>query len=601
MGSLEIGFVDSPSNNFQAINLNIVSVRLNPSTDASVSDADPNWVSVSAPPGAGPGELSVNLLELQNNAMVFNIGQVTAQVYHQIEVMIDSTHPGLVIPSCVTGASPPTEGCITANASFSSSTSSSLRTTDSTGFNVTSTGLNTLIIDISPGNPVPPASPGGNYTLNPSISLLTSPGSLVQMVSGTVAGAPVTGGLVNAELTGTSAIVASAPITNGSYSMVLPASAAGGTFYDLFVSAQTTYAVLSGLLASRGGTPITQNFAVATAAGVAVTGSVTDARTGSALNGATVNLFLPASSSDDCMTSLAGCVIVATTTTNSSGIYNFGAVPPPPSGTPYYVQASDTGTNIVTQLLTYGSPSTCTGSTTNCSFQLPNNLLSGTIVVSPAPSSGTNTVVTLIAEQTGTGNLVGLGQFTVPFTGHVGFNMEIPTTGNVDLIASADDTYLGVGTPYSGHQLAVASNVAPGSSPTLVVNCMGHGTIFGSAVSSDAGTQMRLSQVVPSPAATSVQLVNSNVGNSVPVPGASSTPEYPNQFSFCAPPGSYIVQRFQQSGPSSTPSPAGAATPITVLPPSPVPSSTASPCALCELATPGQCPSNCSATSAGTF
>ncbi len=597
-GSVEIGFIDSPSSAFQAISVNIVSVRLNPAA-TPVPDSDPNWVTITAPSGSGPGELSVNLLDFQNNAVVFNTGQVTAQTYHQVEVVFDSSQPAMVIPSCIAGASPVQEGCITANATFTGSTSLMTSAT----VIVPPNGLQTLLIDINPGNPVSPTSPGGNYLLNPSITVVPSTGYLVP-VSGTVSGLSL-GSVVtiNAELTGTNSVVATAPVaSDGAYTIDLPAAANGGTIYDLFVSGSTTFAVFQGLTVTRTGPPPTgPNFAVTTGASASITGAVIDARTKGALVGATVNLLLQQSASDDCTTSMTGCVVVSTTTSNSVGNYTFSA-PLPPSGLSYFVQASMTGTQTVTEQVNFSSSGiTCTGSPnpSNCSFSMPNTLLSGTVTVDPPPGPGSNIVVTVMAEQTGTGNLVGLTQVTVPASGTAPFSMEVPPAPpgtNVDLIASAQDAYLGVGTPFSGHSIAVMSNVDPSSSGpiNLTVNCLGHGTIAGVANSSDAGTHVVLFQ-------SGVQLMDSTVGTTVPVPSSSATPAYPNQYSFCVPPNTYTLERTEQSGPTGSPSPV--ATQVVVVPPPaplPSPTATSTACPLCENAG-GQCPGNCSATQASPF
>jgi hypothetical protein len=587
MGSLEVGFVDSPSNAFQAIALNIIAVRLNPSTNASVSDLDPNWQTVTVPPGSAPGELSVNLLDFQNDATVFNIGQIPSQVYNQVEVVVDGNLPGMVISSCGSGIQ---EGCVTANAAFSGSTN--LRTTVPGGINVAQGGLTPLIIDINPGTPGFPSAPGGKYTLNPTISVVSN------VFLGTIRGA-VTGlqtlsnDTINAEVTGTNAVIASAPVTGGNYTIALPA-AVDGTNYDLFVTGSTTYSVAASIPLTRGGSAV-RNFNVTTNSGTTITGTVIDERTGNGLVGATVNLLLPEASSLNCITGSFGCVVVNTTTSDSAGNYTFSAIQPPPSGTPYYVQASTTGTDTVTQQLSYSSTPTCFGSPnhSNCSFELTNFAIGGTVVVDPPPASGTNTLVTILAEQTGTGNLVGLTQATVGPSGSSAFGMEVPTkVGNVDLIASAQDAYLGVGTQYSGHQLAVASNINPSTPPpvTLTVTCLGHGTIAGVANLSDSGTHVRLYQ-------NNVQLMDTTVGSTVPIPGSTAAPPYPNQYSFCVPPSSpgnnYTIQRFEVTG--GVPSPIG--TPQTVVVPVPTPFATSSACPVCAN-TSGMCPGNCTATTA---
>ncbi|HEY2107905.1 MAG TPA: hypothetical protein VGH29_19065 [Candidatus Binataceae bacterium] len=530
-----------------------------------------------------------------NNAVLFNIGQIPAQQYFQVEVIFDSALPGLVIPSCTRGAQ---EGCITANASFSGSTN--VTTTASAAIQVTSGGLTPLIIDINPGTPVPPAAPGGNYTLNPAITVVSNPaGNFLANVTGTVSGvSALTGDTINAELSGTNSIVAQAAIpSNGSYTIQLPA-AVNGTSYDLFVSGTTTFAVAPGLTLTRGGAATTQNFAVAApGTPVTITGTVVDGRTKGALVGATVNLLLsPLNPLVDCATTLGvGCVVVDSTTSNSAGTFILSE-PSPPPGTPYFVQAMMTGTQTQILPVTFNNTvGICTGGVNpnNCSPSLNNDQITGTIMVDPPPPAGTNFLVTVIAEQTGTVNLVGLTQAAVGAGGSAPFMMEVPPTPNVDLIASAQDSYLGVGTPFSGHQMAVLSNVPPNATnQTLTVSCLGHGTIAGVANNSDAGTHVRLFQ-------NGVQLMDSQVGSTVPVPGATSTPAFPNQYSFCAPPNMppniYTVQRFEQTGPSATPSPVGTAQAVVV--PVPAPTTTAGPCPLCTNPA-GKCPGNCTATAA---
>ncbi len=595
-GSVEVGFIDSPSQPFQSIALNVVSVRLNPSTDASIPDTDPNWVAVTAPPSAGPGELSVNLLDLQNNGVIFNTGQIAAQTYHQIEVVIDASIPGTVIPSCLSSTTPTLEGCITANVSFTGSTN--LRFNDIAGLSIAPGALTPLLIDINPGTIVSPASSGGNYTMAPTISL-APPASFLVPVTGTVSGHSITSGTtVTAELSGTNSVIATAPVqSDNSYTIQLPAPPVGSASYDLFVSVGSTIAVASNIAVTRGGSSPVVNFTVAPASGTGtISGQVIDQRTTNGLVGATVNLLLPETSGDNCATSLAGCVVVATTTSDNTATYTFSSIPP--TTLPYYVQASTTGTDTAIQQVTaFGTTSSCSSSPnpSNCSFKLNNVLLSGQITVDPMPAASTNIVVTVMAEITGTGTLVGLTQVTVGPSGSASFSMEVPTTaGNVDLIASANDSYQGVGTQFSGHQLAVASNVNPaatsGTPVALTVTCMGHGTIAGTAPSSDANTHVRLFE-------SNVQLMDTTVGSSVvTVPSGTATPAFPNQYSFCVPPNNtYTIQRFEVTG--GVASPVG--TPTMIVVPTPMATATAT-CPLCTApaSAGGGCPGNCSATAA---
>jgi hypothetical protein len=605
-GSLEIGFVASPSAAatpgplYQTIALNIVSVRLNPSTNAAIADTDPNWVVITAPPGTGAtstSELSVNLADFQNNAQVFNTGQITAQTYNQVEIIVDPTFPGTIVPSCTTGAQ---QGCVSYPLKFTGSTN--LRTT--AAVTVDPGGLVPLIMSIDTATLTPPTAPGGNYTMNPAIAVTSS--ALLAPISGTVAGTAATGEAITAELSGTNKVIATAPIpSSGSYTIQVPA-ATNGTVYDLYVNSTsttvTTIDATSGVSVTRGVTPPRENFSVIQGPGIAVVEGAVLNGAHQPIAGATVNLLLPSTGSIDCMTS-PGCVVVMSTTSDSGGNYVFGAVP---VGTTYFVQAQATGFNTVTQLLTFsGAAGVCSAgpNSANCSFLLGNNQITGTVTVDPPPAPGTNTVVLVMAEQHGTGNLLGLGQTLVLPSGTAPFTVDVPTsigfppvTPTFDLIASAQDTFQGVGTPFPGHTLGVAADLAGGATGvSLTLECLGAGSINGTALGPDAGTHVRLFQTT-APGGAAVQLMDTTVGQV----GTSSA----TQYSFCVPPGNnYLVQRFEET--SATAVPVGTATPISVPTPLPVvvasptpgPSATPTPCPLCQNAA-GQCPGNCLGTEA---
>jgi Domain of unknown function (DUF4382) len=607
-GSLEIGFVDSPSNAFQAISLNIISVRLNAtSSDLSLSDSDPNWVTVTAPSGTASGsvaELPLNLLDYQNDAKVFNTGSIPAQTYLQVEVVVDPNISGSVIPSCSSSTHPSQEGCAAYGASLTSGTN--LRVAGSV--TVQENGLTALIIDLNPGTPLPPSTPGGNYTMNPTITL-ASPSSYLGTVSGSVSGlTSSTTATVTAEVTGTNTIVATAPVVDGVYSIQLPAAVTGGSTYDLYATGSgLSFAAKSGVTVTRGGPPVTENFAVTSNATFAgISGTVIDKRLSTGVTSATVNLLLAPSAGFDCSTE-AGCVVVGTTTTDTSGDYSFASVAE--EAGVYWVQAQATGLNIVTQTLSFsGTSGICPNGpnpSATCSFSLGNVLMSGTVQLDPPPAAGTNSTVIVLAEQFGTGNLVGLTQATVlgGVTTAVPFSLEVPNTINnvpataFNFIASSQDSYAGVGTPFSEHSLAIAADVPLGASiPNLVMTCAGHGTISGLANSPrpDSNTLVLLFQLV---GADEVQLTSSTVG---PVGGA-----YATQYSFCVPPGTYQVQRFEVAQPTPTavgpvqsvvvPTPPPASPAVT---PFPTPAATPTACPLCVNPS-GQCPGNCSATQVG--
>jgi Domain of unknown function (DUF4382)/Carboxypeptidase regulatory-like domain len=611
-GSLEIGFVDSPSGPFQSISLNIISVRLNAtSSSLSLSDSDPNWVTVTAPPGTAIGstaELPINLLDFQNDAKVFNTGSIPAQTYLQVEVIVDPNTPGSVIPSCSSSGVPTQEGCAVYRATFTGSTN--LRVAGNV--TVQQNALTALIIDINPGTPTAPSTPGGNYTMNPTISLVAPATQLLGVVSGTVSLPSATNAAtVTAELTGTNSVVATAPVVSGAYSIQLPAAATGGTTYDLYASGTSlSFAAKSGVTVTRGGPTVTENFAlVSNLTFGAIAGTVIDGRTGTGLTSATVNLLLAPSAGFDCSTE-PGCVVVSSTSSDSAGNYSFTSVAEEPAGT-YWVQASATGVDTVTQLVSFSATSgVCPlgpNPSTTCSFKLGNIQMSGTVQLDPAPAAGTDTTVMVLAEQFGTGNLVGLTQVTVlgGVSTPVGFNLEVPDTIDglpakaFNFIASAQDSYLEVGTPFSEHSLGIAADVPAGSAiGNLVVTCGGHGTISGLANSTtpDSNTLVLLSQLV---GADEVQLMSSTVGSTVGVNG--NPPPYPTQYSFCVPPGTYQVQRFEVAQPTPTavgpPQMVTVSTPAPASTPFPTPAATPTACPLCVNPS-GQCPGNCTATNA---
>jgi hypothetical protein len=122
---------------FQRVLLNVVAVRLHPSSNLSVSDFDPRWVTIAAPAKIGlsnPVEfistslnfggslgraeltaaisvLQLDLDALQNLPFFFNSGNISAQSYGQAELILNPTVPGTVIPLCP-ASTPAGEGCI---------------------------------------------------------------------------------------------------------------------------------------------------------------------------------------------------------------------------------------------------------------------------------------------------------------------------------------------------------------------------------------------------------------------------------------------------------------------------------------------------------
>lgn len=597
MGTAEIGFIDSPSSGFQQIVLNVQAIRLNPSTDPNVSETDPNWVTINAPAGAGAaGELAVDLNAIQNNARVFNTQEIPAQTYHQIELLLDPNTPGTIIPNCPKTAGP-LEGCIPYNVAVTPGTG--LRLLVSQGIPVTANGFTPLVLDLSVNSIQAPTAPGGIYILGIGYNL--APTSVLASLSGTVtasSGSLSKSETVSAELTGTNQVVAHTPLTLSSstqadFNLTVPA-ATNGTAYDLYVSGgNATYDSLKAVMATRNGSITSLDFSVK---GQAPTrelgGTITDSTSGAPIAGATVNLLqAPSGSSADCAASPVDCVVMASTATTAAGQYGFGA----PDGD-YTVQIENTGTDTVLSDVTVGSGTlSCSGATTSgtCDFALTSTTISGTLTLAPPPASGTNKLITIMAEKRGTTQLEGINYVTVPSgVSSVPFTIQVPTgISAFDLIATSQDTYLGVPTQYTGHTIGVAANVQPGASPDVTLTCGGHGSIVGAANSSDAGTQIILSMTDPSNNLP-VELMETGTG---PATDASGNPSpNANAFSFCAPPGAYQLQRMEvtQVGPTSTASPVG--TPQAVDVPTPAP--TSSPCPSTCDNSDGSCPGVCGAT-----
>ncbi len=482
MGAVEVGFTDSPSNGFQNILFNIVGVRLNPSTNAAIPDTDPNWVTVSAPPGLGAvGQLQVDLTPLQNNAKLFNTASVPAQTYHQIEVLIDQTNPGTIVPSCALTNNPVSEGCVSYAMKFSSS--ANLRTTaGGDGFTVSAYGLTPLIIDFNAGTPVSPLVPGGAYLVTPIISVASN--DFLGTVKGTVTGglkpttptSNTTGASVVAELAGTNTIIAAADVLHGTtacgaadancFNLPLPAADTSGTAYDLYIhGGSVDYIAYSSLNVVRGAT-LTQTFDTTLfTSSATVKGTIADADTGTLIEAATVNLLIPSANNT------AAPVVVDSVATDSQGNYSFDAVP---SGQAYTLTVSASGYDPVNSTLPAPSPSATPGSPsctdaipgTACSFSLDSTTISGTVSIDTKPASGYNVQVHVMAEDAGTDNLENDVMVTIPSTYQSApFTIRVPTkVAKFDLIASSSDLYMGVPDPFTGHSIAVLGNVAGGSS-----------------------------------------------------------------------------------------------------------------------------------------
>lgn len=585
MGNLQVMIADGPSPSYEEIVLNVVSVRLNPSTDANVSETDKHWVTIAAPaPFVGSPqptmETPVDLNQLNNQAIVFATGKIDAKTYNQIELVLDPNNPGYVIPLCGF-AGTAAEGCINYPLKLAVP-NTNLRAT----FPVTVEQNATvpLLIDITPTITAIPTSSTGSFTANVAMSVASVPNPAVGTITGTITGGDnVT---VSAELSGTSTVVATAKESSGSYTLTLPASPVG-TLYDLFASGSgTSLGVKSEVMVTQNGTT-TVDFTLSSSSHAGLRGTITDGCTGADLQGVNLELLVPdptfsPNPPSDCsgLQPPAGCVVVATAQTGSNGQYpvtnaftNSNNTPfqSLPINTNYTLRVSYSGYNLgLMKVSTSGSALKCLTSgfpNDACSFQLERATITGSVSVSPAPTVPLNVLV--VAEDHGTNNIENVATATVqPGLTTGAFSISVPDNSSTespvssfDLFATAQDTFggrtvqLSTDNPTTGHTIGVVSDVAGAAKcqtstdmPTIGgIDCVaGNGSIAGTTSTYDSQTSIELSK-------SGVQLMQSGVGL-----GSSNA----GDFNFCAPSDgtAYTLQRYENN------SPAGMTTNVTVAP-----------------------------------
>lgn len=603
-GNVEIAFIGQPPPGFRNVLLNISTVRLNPTANASINNK--HWVTIpvaiNAASGltvAKPGDLQVDLNNLQTGATLFNTYGVPVNVYNEAQVVVDVNVPGTLVPVCqpvISGL----EGCINYPMTFASA-QEAITFNISGGLSVGRNTLSQLLIDLNLQVISNATTPGGPYVVSVTASQ-ASAGSYLGDVTGTVKTSGTPSGIhlrpltVSAELAGTSTVVASANVVNGNYTLGLPA-AASGTAYDLFVSGGGfDYDAAQGVVV-KPGQNTTADFQVAAAITGGISGTITDQCTGLGIQGATLELLAPPRSSPtDCSANPQDCVVVATTSTDNQGNYPlpgtrslvpaFSQVPTQlPAGTTLGLQISATGYNstlVQAQASTTGGGQCAnSSSTTECSESLKTSYITGILSTTGYLPSGTSMQAQVFAENTGTNDLV--SALTAPAvirsgTSSVPFTLNVPVGGTFDLFASAIDPYLGAPDPYPGHSIEVVSAVAgPASACTTTdigsaiapLNCVGHGSVTGSVSNPDLETTIEVSK-------DNVQLFGTE-------PGLLDSGINTN-YSFCLPPDSYSLQR-EENG-----SPVGSSQAVVVAQPSP----TSTPCpSTCFGSSSSSCPGEC--------
>ena len=238
---------------YQHLYLNVIGIRLNPSTQTSppIAEGDPNWVTIPAPVlkgvgnGTGTPQLSIDITQIGQLAQFFNNFNIKAKHYNQIELLLNSTNPGTIVPLCSALASPG-EGCTPYPIGFpSGSAGSSIRTTFE--FDLAKKAILPLVINITVDVQAQPSVTGNQVTVQvPTITAVpnssdTQPlNPYLALVTGKVTNGNGSSTVINAEPAGTSDLVSRINpfnmVSGGSFSFYVPALTAG-TAYDFYASA----------------------------------------------------------------------------------------------------------------------------------------------------------------------------------------------------------------------------------------------------------------------------------------------------------------------------------------------------------------------------
>ncbi len=364
---VQIGFMGAPPSGYQNVLLNVVAVRINPHINAAPTAG--GWQKIPAPPGLGGnaanGELQIDLNSSQNIPQLFNAASVRTQPYKIVQLLLDSSNPGTLIPNCP--KSPPaggnsSDGCINYPIVVNNPNGITFSNPDKSVLIPTTNGTLTSFImqvsvTIAPGGF--PTGPGGAYTVMIALTPVTNPATgnvtgqiTVKPGTGTGTGSSTAKHLrklsVTAEAIGTNTPIAMSqikpggkncpPAPGGCFTLTLPAAGPPapaspfGSLYDLAVSGgAATYAAerLPPLypgqtiaLDPKQAFTVTGNQTVGN-----ITGQVNDGCTpGKFIVGATLQLLMPPNGGTDnslCMSQATAdqCVSVATANTDNTGAF----------------------------------------------------------------------------------------------------------------------------------------------------------------------------------------------------------------------------------------------------------------------------------------
>jgi hypothetical protein len=524
---VQIGFVGVPPPGFQNVLLNVVSVRINPKAGAAPNAG--SWQKVPAPPGIGNSgvnaELQIDLNSSQNMPQLFNTAAVRTDGYKIVQLVLDSSNPGTLIPNCP--GIPPADGCI----NYPIQVNNPNGITFSNGSVIIPTKTKTLtsfVMQVSMTINKIPSAPGGTYTVTLTLTPLatSATGTItgqVNVATGTGTGTSTTGKIrqlaVTAEAIGTNTTISSAPIITGGtncppspggcFTLVLPAAGPPapaspfGTLYDLAVAGgAVNYAAARLPPLDPGASIPVPTFKVTGNQTLGnITGTVKDGCVASkAITGATLQLLLPPNGGTDNTPCLSAatvdqCVSVATANTDNTGSFPLpGTVTTPAAfdNVPTLGKSSNGYAMEVTApgydpLFVQVFPGSTTGKKSGlcsvdkgvsfaaCNLLMSTGYISGSIPIVP-PNPGQTVLVQVFAEDHDSNNIE--SALPMPITvgsnkniSAVNFTLNVPPSipiGAFDLFASTIDLYQGVVDPYQGHSIVPISNVpAPAACATV--------------------------------------------------------------------------------------------------------------------------------------
>jgi hypothetical protein len=659
-------FADTePVASFQRITLNVISVRLNPSKNPNVSDFDSNWATVSVPAGVGKyegitdvstgntfgglisssnsnvaigegkAEIQIDLSAIQNIAEIFNAQPIPAKTYRQVELVLNPSTPGNVVPLCAQ-TFPAGEGCIDYRATFPQISPTppmplSIRYSATIDLSKGQNVVTPLVIQVDPGLGTAPTSFNQNVQIDPTISVIPNTGGTMAMpfqnpALGSIQGTIKTNATfsskrpqsITARLAGTDNIVETLTLPNScngktscGFILYLPAAAEvfGGTNYDLVASSKSaSFAVRGNVNVNSGfGTVLPTAFEVKSKPTISLTGKVADLCTGVGVQAATLDLLVPdatISPVPDCsmIPRPAQCVVAVSAATDEVGNFPlpgngdtappFNSVPLPDNSAPYELVTTAAGFDRTPLVVTTnGNVFKCTPTAKSGACYV--NMSHGVVMGSVSLGSGSGPLSVLVAaEDSGTNNIENLELVTIQKDANsVSYKMNVPDDANIgvsgpvtllDFFASTQDLFNGAPQKATGHSIAVASQfAAPGACPPVPgpdlggMTCVGHGSVTGTVTNPVSTDTVVLSK---SDGPNQVQI------ESVPIAPLGSTNA--GDYSICAPADSYSLIHYQQATPA--PTPVGAPLPVTLNTPIMVPTAMPSPSV-----TPTPCPGIC--------